>query len=635
MNSPLQILKKYYTYTSFRPLQEQIINAVLNGFDTLAILPTGGGKSLCFQVPTLCLNGVCLVISPLIALMNDQVENLQKKNISAISFSGNIDKDAQKIILNNIKNRVYSFIYISPEKLSTHFFQNFIQDIKISLVAIDEAHCISQFGHLFRPSYRELNIIKKILPNTPILALTASATKLVQQDIIQQLNLSNVSFFKSSFDRPNVSYSCFFVEYKMNKILDILNKIKGSSLIYCNTRNQTTEIANLLKLQNFSAVGFHAGLNDEVKKEIQKNWVDNKISTIVCTSAFGMGIDKPDVRTVIHYSPPDCLENYYQEAGRAGRDQLKSFAVLLYNKEDIKRLNELATIKFPNFDIIKKVYTALCNYLKIPVGMGAKMSFYFDIDLFCKTFKLEKKITIQCLLFLEKEGHLNISKKKFVKSTIQFLINKNDLINYETTNPTLKIIILCLLRTYSKILDSNVEVDEKKISNLIKKDETEIIEKLTILHNLGIILYNKKQHLPQIEFVWNRSPINIINFNLNNYTSLKRNYLNQLNSFIQYISNINNVCRSQFISFYFDDRNAKVCGICDICIKNKKKILEKKIYTEIMTLVNEKNNPPIFLETIISKSSTLKKAIYWKIIKQLQAENKIKINELGNIIIIK
>ncbi|MCX8481650.1 MAG: ATP-dependent DNA helicase, partial [Sediminibacterium sp.] len=456
MHDPLQILKKYYSYSSFRPLQEKIIHAVLNGSDTLAILPTGGGKSLCFQIPTLCLNGVCLVISPLIALMNDQVENLQKKNITAISFSGNIEKDKQKIILNNIKNGVYSFIYISPEKLATIFFQNFIQDIKITLIAIDEAHCISQFGHLFRPSYRELNILKKILPNTPILALTASATKLVQQDIIQQLNLSNVSYFKSSFDRQNLSYSCFCVDYKMNKILDILNKIKGSSIIYCNTRNQTTEIANLLKLQNFSAVAFHAGLNDEVKKEIQKSWVNNKISTIVCTSAFGMGIDKPDVRTVIHYSPPDCIENYYQEAGRAGRDQLKSFAVLLYNKEDVKRLNGLASIKFPHFDLIKKVYVALCNFLKIPVGMGAKMSFYFDIELFCNTFELENKMTIQCLLYLEKEGHVYFSKNTFVKSTIRFLVNKKELENYESSNPTLKIIILCLLRTYSKILDSPV-----------------------------------------------------------------------------------------------------------------------------------------------------------------------------------
>src|SRR5215203_852413 len=358
------ILKQYWGYDEFRPLQKEIIESILSGKDTLAILPTGGGKSICFQVPAMAQAGICIVISPLIALMKDQVENLKKRNIPSLLIHSGMKRPDVIQTLRNASHDYFKFLYVSPERLETSLFKEYLPALNINLIAVDEAHCISQWGYDFRPSYLRIAELRKELPEVPVLALTASATPEVQRDIVEKLQFKSSVVFQQSFERKNLSYSAFKVDSKLARLVDILQKVHGSSIVYCKSRKRTNEIMNLLQMHGISATNYHAGLKPEERNQRQKDWIDNKVKVIVCTNAFGMGIDKPDVRLVVHIDVPDCLENYYQEAGRAGRDGKKSYAVLLHHERDLQELSNLHVKRFPTFSQIKQVYAALCNYLQ-------------------------------------------------------------------------------------------------------------------------------------------------------------------------------------------------------------------------------------------------------------------------------
>ncbi|MDQ6761634.1 MAG: ATP-dependent DNA helicase, partial [Bacteroidota bacterium] len=454
ISEPDSILKKYWGYDKFRPRQEEIINAVLNGTDTLALMPTGGGKSICFQVPALAKEGCCLVISPLIALMKDQVANLKSRGIQALSIYSGMGYIELKNTLRNAAYGNFKFLYVSPERLETDLFLEFLPAMKINLLAVDEAHCVSQWGYDFRPPYLRIASIREHLPGIPILALTASATKFVQDDICDKLGFNkNHLKFHTSFERPNLSYSVFELASRQNKMIDILQKVPGSGIVYCKSRKRTKEIAELLKLNGIDANYYHAGLANDERNSRQDDWLNNRIRIIACTNAFGMGIDKPDVRTVIHYDVPDALENYYQEAGRAGRDEKKAYGVLFFNELEINELKKQAAIRFPGIKEIKNVYQSLVNYLQLPSGSGEGLSFDFDINDFVKKFKLDVSIVNNVLKILEQEELLSYSDQFFAPSTVAFRVERPALEEFEKTHPHLDNVVKGLLRSYDGIFD--------------------------------------------------------------------------------------------------------------------------------------------------------------------------------------
>jgi ATP-dependent DNA helicase RecQ len=386
MSTALQILEKYWGHNQFRPLQGGIIDAVVSDKDVLALLPTGGGKSICFQVPALLKDGMCLVISPLIALMQDQVSNLQEKGVEAAVIHSGMSFMAVKETLQACTSGAYKFLYLSPERIESNLFKEYLPALDISLIAVDEAHCIAQWGYDFRPPYLRIAALRNELPGVPVIALTASATKEVEADIIEKLSFKAYAIFRQPYIRPALSYSYFEVDNKINKTLEIINNVKGAGIVYCNTRKQTKDISELLQLQKVSADFYHAGLSADERQKKQKKWMVGETRIMVCTSAFGMGIDKDDVRTVIHYEIPDCLENYYQEAGRAGRDGKKAYAVLLATKADITKARNLHETRFPAIDTIKNIYQSIANYLQLPVGIGEGGYYNFNLLEFCLTY---------------------------------------------------------------------------------------------------------------------------------------------------------------------------------------------------------------------------------------------------------
>ncbi len=629
--SPQQILIQYWQHTSFRGKQEEIINAVIEGKDCLALLPTGGGKSICFQVPAMLKDGLCLVISPLIALMKDQVENLQKRGIPALLLHSGLTYKEVQDTLQTAASGDYKFLYLSPERLETRLFNEYVHSLNITLIAIDEAHCISQWGYDFRPSYLRIAKLRNELPTVPIIALTASATPLVQDDIVSQLQLKNASVFKQSFEKPNLSYSVFKVDSKINKTIDILNSVQGCSIVYCRNRKQTKNIAHLLSLQNISADFYHAGLLQEERNAKQQSWIQNQTRVIVCTNAFGMGIDKPDVRTVIHYDVPDCLENYYQEAGRAGRDGKKAYAVLLYNTEDVDGLKALPDIRFPVMYYIRKVYQSLADFLHVAVGAGEGMYYDFDITAFIKNFQLDIFLVMAVLKVLEQEGHLAFNESVFLPSKVMFTAPKNILEDFEISQPKLEPVIKGLLRSYSGIYDNLVSINEKQLARIIRNKEEVVKEQLQQLQAFGVIEYLPQKETPQIHFVLNRAPAQYLNINHKAYLERKELYQQRIDKMLAYI-NLDKECRSSFISAYFGDEEVKPCGICDVCLKRKAttltpdefKLIQEKIYESLTA-------ETIAVKDLLQLLRSFNRDKLWKVLQFLQDEKKIAIDEKGMI----
>ena len=623
------ILKQYWGFDAFRPLQEEIIKSVLEGKDTLALMPTGGGKSICYQVPAIAKDGLCLVISPLIALMKDQVENLRKKSITAFAIYSGMSR---KEVINVFKVATESnckFLYVSPERLETSLFKEYLPGLDISLIAVDEAHCISQWGYDFRPPYLRIASLREELPGIPVLALTASATPDVQNDICDKLAFSNPCIFRQSFERANLSYSTFRVDSKINKIIEIVQKVPGSSIVYCKSRKRTKEISELLQLQHISSDFYHAGLVQEERNKKQEAWINNKTRVIVCTNAFGMGIDKPDVRTVVHADVPDCLENYYQEAGRAGRDGNTSYAVLLYDERDLQELKGMASLRFPSQEDIRGVYQSVANYLQIPTGAGEGQYYDFDISDFLKKFNLNSHTTLYSLKALEQESWLSFNEQVFLPSSVMFTVNKGSLYEFEKSNPQLEPCIKTLLRAYEGIFDQPVNISEKVIAGLMKEDTEKVKKQLTELNRFGIIEYQPQKDTPQLYLLRNRIKAEDITINMQAYNKRKDQFQRRVKQMVNYV-NEEAACRSRIIGSYFGDELIRACGICDNCLRQKAATLSKEEFETLHhRIINMVKYESLHTKELLQKLNGIKKEKAWKVLEFLQAENKINVDSTG------
>jgi ATP-dependent DNA helicase RecQ len=629
--SPKQILKQYWGYDDFRGLQLPIIESVLADNDTLALLPTGGGKSICFQVPTLIKGGMALVISPLIALMADQVMQLQNLGISAVAIESSLSTFEIKVILEKVIDGTFSFLYVSPERLQSPQFLDYLPDMPLSMVVVDEAHCISQWGYDFRPSYLNIVEIKKYINSVPFIALTASATSIVRDDIIEKLELKNPAIFSQSFYRKGLSYSVIPTNSKISTTIDILKQNDGSGLVYCSTRKQCREVAHLLQLQGLNTDFYHAGLTKEERQNKQQAWIQNKIRIMVCTNAFGMGINKTDVRNVIHYNIPDCIENYYQEAGRVGRDNNGGNAVLLYQPGDLDQLQLLPEKKFPSINTIRTVYQAIADYLQLPVGVGQGNYYEFNVETFLQHFKFDAVTVMNVLKVLEQEGHLSFTEAVFAPSQVMFLVDKDVLFEFQKNLPAFEAITQTLLRTYQGILNNYVTIYERQVAKNARISFDTAREQLEKLNQLKIISYKPQKETPQIYWLLNRAPAASLTINFEQYFARKKNYEERIAAMLNYTINTTE-CRSRLIGSYFSDKQTQHCGICDNCLKNKKTIFNANDYKKIQTVIlNSIPANGIELSNIIQLFTSTEQTVVHEVIQQLIEAKKIHMNNLQKI----
>ncbi len=627
--SSKDILKQYWGFSSFRPLQEDIIESVLARKDTLALLPTGGGKSICYQVPAMASEGLCLVISPLIALMKDQVEGLRRKGITAFAIYSGMKRQEVVHTLKVATNSNCKFLYVSPERLETSLFKEYLPALAIGLIAVDEAHCISQWGYDFRPSYLRIAALREELPEVPVLALTASATPEVQADICEKLLFKRRKIFQQSFSRPNLSYSVFKPESKISKLVEILTNVGGSSIVYCKSRRRTQEIAGILRSYQINSDFYHAGLGSEDRNKKQEAWMKNQVRTIVCTNAFGMGIDKPDVKTVVHVDLPDCLENYYQEAGRAGRDGNKAYAVLLYAEDDIKELHEQAVIRFPPLAIIQNTYQAVCNYLQLPVGNSGGVYYDFNIADFINKFGLPAIQVMHTLKVLEQEGYVGFNEQVFIPAKAQFICNKERLYQFENENPGLEPTIKLLLRSYEGIFDQLVPINENMLAKWARKDQMQIKKELVELDFYHIIQYEPQKDNPQLWLLQPRVRAEFVSINQAAYERRKQLYLKRAETFVQFVQSVE-LCRSQQIGTYFGDKELNACGICDNCLQSKKATVSKTDFESIKQQIESFiDNRIVYTHDLLNHLESFDKGKIWEVIQFLQAEKKISVTKEG------
>ena len=569
MEALVDILTKHWNFESFRPQQLAVIESILAGKDTLALLPTGAGKSICFQVPTIYQRGICIVISPLIALMQDQVKDLVSKNLKAVLLGSHLSAYEESIVFKEIEAKKYQFIYCSPEKLAQKHFQNLLNGLPIQLFAIDEAHCISQWGYDFRPSYRKLDFLKKTFPTIPILAMTASAIPMVQKDMLVQLGIQEANVITDQFLRPNLSYQVKKETVKLFVLKNILKDIRGSIIIYCNTRNNVAQLTSMLTSYGFSVAGYHAGMELNERKKAQEDWMQDQIQIMISTSAFGMGINKTNVRAVIHFDIPGSIEQYYQEAGRAGRDGLTAKAILLYQQNDLDYWNQLQEKKIPPIPVIKKVFQDLADFVQLPVGMGEQQQFIFDFELFCLQFKWDKIIARNALQWIEQEGHVKFAPSSFKPTLVQVIENRISIQLFEKQYPETGFVLQTLLRTYGGILDSPQYINEGTVAKLLQRDNEFVQKQLKLLQQYGMISLEQKANQPIVQFKWNRASAEFMTLNLDEYQARKLAFEDRIQAMRDYLGNRLVTCRSVFLAKYFGEKAPQSCGICDLCITNK------------------------------------------------------------------
>ncbi|REG94058.1 RecQ family ATP-dependent DNA helicase [Flavobacterium aquicola] len=581
MPTALEILQKYWQHNTFRSLQNEIIDSVLSGHDTFALMPTGGGKSICFQVPALMNEGVCLVVSPLVALMKDQVANLQKRGIKAIALTGGIKSDEIIDLLDNCQYGNYKFLYVSPERLQSDWILDRIKNLPINLITIDEAHCVSQWGHDFRPAYLKISELKKHFPKIPFLALTATATPRVKEDIITELGMQHPVQFEKSFARKNIAYMVFEVEDKLFRIEQILKKNPQPSIIYVRNRKSCLEISSQLQTLGFRSTYYHGGLTSREKDKNMQLWMEEKAQVIVATNAFGMGIDKPNVKTVIHIQLPENMENYYQEAGRSGRNGEKAFAVLLTGKTDLIQAESQFIKVLPDKTFLTTMYIKLCNYFQIAYGEGINEEFMFNLNHFCHKYDFPALKTFNAMRFLDGQGIITLSQEFSEKITLQFIIPSKEVIRYTSLNPNDEEIILTILRTYPGVYEMQTAFNLPLIAKKSHHSEAEVLGVLHKLKDKEIIEYHSKNNDAVLIFNEIREDeltINKVSKHLSRQNELKKE---QLQSVLKYVAEKNS-CKSKMILDYFGEKTTVNCGICSYCItltKPKKDFnaLSKKI----------------------------------------------------------
>ena len=511
MNTPLEILKKYWNFSEFRDPQEEIIEATINGTNTIILLPTGGGKSLCYQIPALILDGICIVISPLIALIQDQVNSLKEKNIKAIALTSQLSQDDVILAFDNLQFGNFKFLYLSPEKLQSPFIQEKIKQLNVSIVAIDEAHCISEWGHDFRPSYLQLKILKELKPKATFMALTATATQKVLEDIQQNLEIKEAVIFKKSFQRSNLNYHVITTENIHGKLLQIVNKIDASIIIYTNTRKQTKEISKFLTKNNFKSSYYHGGLSTHEKNNAFTNWMQNETPIMVATNAFGMGIDKPDVSAVIHINTPNSLENFIQEAGRAGRDGETAYSIILTNKSNLFDTTNKFKTNMASTKVVKAVYNHLNQYYNITLGELPTQLFDFSIQEFCHTYQLKLLQTYNAIKALERENIVSLDENYSKKSTLKFLISNTQIFDYLNNQPSKSELIQLILRSYGGIFDHYTIINEFSLSKKLKSSKKEVVKHLNDLHSNGIVNYSYENTTSKLLFLVTRDDNYTIN----------------------------------------------------------------------------------------------------------------------------
>ena len=599
MSKFTEILKQYWGYDNFRELQEEIIESVAAGKDTLGLMPTGGGKSITFQVYSLSQSGVCIVITPLIALMKDQVENLNKRKIKAVAIYSGMTKNEIEIALNNVINGDYKFLYLSPERLQNPYFQERLKYMNVNLLTVDESHCISQWGYDFRPSYLQIANIRKELDNVTVLALTATATPEVVKDIQNKLEFVEHNVLQKSFERKNLVYYVINTEDKVRQLFKLITKIEGSAVFYVRNRKKTKEYALLLQKYNISADYYHAGLDAKTRSEKQSDWQSGKIRIMVCTNAFGMGIDKPDVRLVVHLDLPDSLEAYFQEAGRAGRDEKKAYAFLLYNQSDVIQLKKNITISFPELKKVLQVYNGICNYLQIPIGEAKDCDFPFDIFDFAKKFHLDVITVHNSLKILESTNLVNYIEDTNTISRMIFNVNRDDLYKFQEENIELDNFIRLILRTYTGLFNDYININEEYLAGKLGVSFEVIINYLKKLRKLHIISYIPRINKPIMHFVAERLEDKSILFDRKAINEQKERTIKRLDAMLQYATS-NNKCRSRTLLEYFGQKNSKSCGSCDFCLQKNQIGITNHEFETIRTKIKEEiSNKALLLNDLI------------------------------------
>ena len=582
----VDVLIKYWGHTSFRLKQEEIINSVIAKKDTLALLPTGGGKSICYQVPALLNEGICIVISPLIALMNDQVRFLKSKGIKSVAITSNMHFTEIDTALTNCIYGGIKFLYLSPEKLQNELVQTRIKEMNVNLITVDEAHCISEWGHNFRPAFRHIDEIREIIPNIPVLALTATATSSVIHDIQESLNFKEKNLIQSSFSRGNLSYVVDNVEDKKSRLIKLLNKIKSSVIIYVGSRKAAKEITHFLVENKFSANFYHGGLSAKIRDDRQESWTKNQTRIMVATNAFGMGIDKADVKLVVHLELPSTIEAYFQEAGRAGRNGETAYAFLLADSNDIRKQEELLCLRYPSIKDIKKCYQDIANYLQIAEGVLPIEPIPFNILKFSERYKSTYLKTFNILKYLEKEELFKISDTLHTPSKLIMNVNNSELYKFQISNKYYDRFIKLLLRSYGNLFNNYVFINELQLAERYNSDVTEVKRLLIKLQQLEIVKYQEQNSNPQLTFIKARKDVEALQLNEVKWEKRKEYEKNKLNRISDYIST-KKTCRSKMLLHYFGEENSEKCGVCDVCVLEKRKNIKDKEFLRISNKIKE------------------------------------------------
>ena len=616
MDTYRKILLTYWGHSSFRPLQEEIIASIVAGNDTLALMPTGGGKSITFQVSAMAVEGICLVVTPLLALMKDQVETLRRLGIKALSVHSGMTAREIDVALNNAIYGDYKFLYLSPERLETEIFRVRVRSMKVNILVVDEAHCISQWGYDFRPSYLRIAEVRDLLPSVPVLALTATATPKVADDIMDKLRFRKSNLLKKSFERKNLVYIVRDTEDKFGYLLKILRKEQGSGIVYVRSRGGTKEIATKLTQNGISADFYHAGLGPEIRDKKQDEWKSGKTKVIVATNAFGMGIDKADVQVVVHMDVPDSLEAYFQEAGRAGRNERRAYAVLLYNQSDKVKFEQRFRSEFPSLSDIKAIYRGACNYAQIPYGAGKGAAYEFSVADFSYQYKYYPATVYNAFKFLRRENLAELTEDIDNPSLVMFLIGRDDLYKIQVENPTIDKFIKVLLRTYSGLFGNYANIDENFLTLLMHLDRNEVYETLLRLSRMKILSYIPSKHTPMLIMHEERLDDKNIRISSENYEELKKHYAERMERMLAYAQS-KTKCRSVILLEYFGETGAFRCGQCDICMQRNELELSKYEFDLILDELKSalKDTPRSIAELLADgkNESKIIKVIRWLI----------------------